>query len=612
MTVFLHITALFLFLYTAFGFKISDFGYNYITRLNSYFRSELQMTSIEEIFNVQEYTEPDEKLKGDTGHYGMVASAVEEATEAGNEMLEKGGNAFDAIIAVQFALSVVEGMNTGIGSGGFILCHDYEKGDTKMVNTHPKAPAAMTPDTFVDDNGDEIPFDERSTHGSAVGIPSIMKGLKYVHENYGTLPLETLIDPAIRLAEKEFTVHSLMERTLELFEHRIGEEARKKFMPDGVKLKEGDTMWQPELAHALKTIRDNGFDDVYEGEIADAIIQAVKEQGGIMTHQDLINYEVTVDEPLWTSYRGYDIALPTPPSAGGIGVAMQLKILEQLDISQHDPHSTEKYHLISQTLQLALADDDVHIEDTNFTPAPLDGVLDEDYIKEHMEQLSLDRKAEEKTAGDPWKYQKEGHSDREQGMSSSHEGLETTHFTAVDQWGNVAACTTSIERIYGSGIMVPGYGFLLNNHLTDFSTDPDGVNGPNGNKYPKSSKSPTILFHEGKPFFTLGTPGSATIIASVVQTIVNIIDYNMPLDDAINEPRVYVLPDLSKQWEDGLDDSVLEELSDLGYQFDQSFREESADTRIGDVQAIMIDHANERRLYGRADFPRPGDAESVE
>lgn len=569
------------------------------------------MTNIDKIFEAQKYIEPDETLKGDTGYYGMVASAVEEATEAGNEMLKQGGNAFDAIIAVQLALAVVEGMNTGVGSGGFILCHDYQNKDTKVVNAHPKAPAALRPDCFIDENGEEVPFDERSTHGTSVGIPSIMKGLKYVHENYGSLPLETLIDPAIRLAESDVRVHSLWERTLDLFEHRLGDEARKLFVPDGVKLKEGDTIRQPELAKTLKTIRDNGFDDVYTGEIADAIIDTVKAHDGIMNHQDLINYDVRIEEPLWSSYKGYDLALPVPPSSGGIGIAMQLKILEQLDISQYEAHSAEKYHLIAQALQLAMADDAMHIEDTNFEPAPLDGLLHEDYIKERLEQLSADRKAEEKTAGNPWKYQKDGHSEQEHKVSADNEGLETTHFTAVDQWGNVAACTTSIERIYGSGIMVPGHGFLLNNHLTDFSTEPGSVNEPNGNKYPKSSKSPTILFHEGKPFFTLGSPGAATIIASVVQTIVNVIDYNMPIDDAIKDQRVYVMPDLSKQWEDGLDDSLLKELSDMGYQFDQSFREEGADTRIGDVQAIMIDHADDRRLYGGADFPRPGDAKGL-
>lgn len=569
------------------------------------------MTNIDKIFEAQKYIEPDEELKGDTGYYGMVASAVEEATDAGNEMLKKGGNAFDAIIAVQLALAVVEGMNTGIGSGGFILCHDFKNKDTKVVNAHPKAPAALRPDCFIDENGQEIPFDERSTHGMSVGIPSIMKGLKYVHENYASLPLETLIDPAIRLAESEVRVHSLWERTLELFEHRLGDEARKMFVPDGVKLKEGDRLRQPELGKTLKTIRDNGFEDVYTGEIADAIIDTVKAHGGIMNHQDLINYDVRIEEPLWSSYRGYDIALPVPPSSGGIGTAMQLKILEQLDISQYEAHSAEKYHLIAQALQLAMADDAKYIEDTNFKPAPLDGLLHEDYIKERLGQMSADRNAEEKTAGNPWKYQKDRHSEQEHKVSADNEGLETTHFTAVDQWGNIAACTTSIERIYGSGIMVPGYGFLLNNHLTDFSPAPGSVNEPNGNKYPKSSKSPTIMFHEGKPFLTLGSPGAATIIASVVQTIVNVIDYNMPINDAIKDQRVYVMPDLSKQWEDGLDDALLKELSDRGYQFNQSFRKEGADTRIGDVQAIMIDHANDRRLYGGADFPRPGDAKGL-
>ncbi|GAB3066443.1 gamma-glutamyltransferase [Salinicoccus sesuvii] len=570
------------------------------------------MTNIEDIFKVQkQHYNTEKQIEGDTGSYGMVASAIQEATEAGNKMLQEGGNAFDAIIAVQLALAVVEGMNTGIGAGGFIICYDKEKEETKVVNSHSRSPAELEKDHFVDESGEVIPFDVRSTHGTAVGVPGIMKGLSYLHENYGTLPLETLIEPAIELAESEFRVNSLWERTLELFSHRLGEEARKMFMPDGKLLKEGDTIVQSELANTLKIIRDKGFDAVYEGEIAEAIVDAVQSHGGVMTRQDLINYHVKLEEPLWSNYKGYDIAMPAPPSGGGIAVAQQLKILEDLDIAQYDSNSPEKYHLLAQTMQLALADKNTHIGDADFHELPIDGLLHPEYIEERRALISTEDRAQTYVHGDPWKYQEGRDGVSEVDQYVDNEGFETTHFTAVDQWGNVAACTSSIERIYGSGIMVPGYGFLMNNDLTDFEAEPNQVNEPNGHKYPTSSKCPTILFHEGKPFFTLGSPGAQTIVASVAQTIINVIDYNMTLDEAIDAARIYVTRDLGTQWQDKLDDSVLESLEEIGYHFDQSFKEETADTRIGDVQAIMIDHSDDHKLYGAADSPRPGDAEGL-
>ncbi|MFC3420369.1 gamma-glutamyltransferase [Salinicoccus hispanicus] len=570
------------------------------------------MTNIEDIFEVQkQHYSTENQIEGDEGSYGMVASAIEEATHAGNQMLEQGGNAFDALIAVQLALAAVEGMNTGIGAGGFIVCYDSEDQETKVINAHSRSPAELEPEHFLDENGEVIPFDVRSTHGTSIGVPGIMKGLLHLHENYATLPLATLIDPAIRLAESDFRVNSLWERTLELFSHRLGEEARKKFMPDGKLLKEGDTIVQPELANTLKIIRDEGFDSVYEGRIADAIVDAVKEQDGVMTHQDLINYHVKIEEPLWSSYKGFDIAMPPPPSGGGIAVAQQLKILEELNISQYDPHSPEKYHLLAQTMQLALADKNTHIGDSDFHELPIGGLLHPEYINERRAQISTEDRAQTYMHGDPWKYQEGRDGVSEVDRYVDNEGFETTHFTAVDQWGNVASCTSSIERIYGSGIMVPGYGFIMNNDLTDFEAEPDQVNEPNGHKYPTSSKCPTILFHEGRPFFTLGSPGAQTIVASVVQTIINIIDYNMSLNEAISEPRVYVTRDLETQWQDGLEDDVLEALKKMGYHFDQSFKEQTADTRIGDVQAIMIDHSDNHKLYGAADSPRPGGAEGI-
>lgn len=572
----------------------------------------MHVANIEEIFKAQKKYKIDNENKGDTSHEGMVASAIEEASKAGNEMLEAGGNAFDALIAIQLSLAVVEGMNTGIGAGGFILCYDSKNEETKVVNAHSRSPDDLTKDCFIDDEGEPVPFDERTKSASSIGVPGIMKGLEYLHENYATLPLEQLIDPAIHLAKNEFRVNSLWDRTIQLFKHRLEETAREKFVPEGTPLREGDTITQLELAKTLEIIRKKGFKAVYEGEIADAIVKTVQEHGGLLNHQDLLNYHVKIDEPLWSTYKDYKLAAPRPPSGGGIAVAQQLKMFEALNVARYGPHSWEKYHLISQVLQQALADRQSYIGDPNFHRLPIDGLLHPDYIKERCRQIDLNKNVGTVEAGDPWEYQEGKDGTITKNYYADNEGYETTHFTAVDKWGNIASCTSSIERIFGSGIMVPNYGFLLNNDLTDFQAEPGQVNEPNGKKYPTSSKCPTIMFHDDKPFFTLGSPGGPTIVASVAQTILNVIEYNMPLEDAIKEPRLYTEPDLGKQWEDGINEKTLKKLESLGYDFNQSFRVESADTRIGDVQAIMIDQTDGRLLYGVADSPRPGDARGTE
>lgn len=566
---------------------------------------------IKEIFKNQNVAKLEAHQKTEKAHYGMVASAIKEATESGRKVLEDGGNAMDALIAVQLSLAVVEGMNTGIAAGGFLLYYDSEKKKTEVIQGHSKAPKAVTPNFFLDANDEVIPFDERSVNAISVGVPGIMKALKIAHERHGSMSLERLIDPAIKLAEEGCRVNSLWVRTLDLFKHRLDEEAKKLYVPNGKTLKEGEIVKQPDLAKTLKIIRDQGFEAVYEGEIADAIVDTIQKNGGLMTKQDLKNYVVKIEEPLWSSYKEYDLAFPPPPNGGGFAVAQLLKLLEPYKLKQYPSHSWEKYHLIAEGMRLALADRQVYIEDPDVTDIPMKGLLHPDYLEERRNLISFDSRIEKADCGDPWKY--EGREPAAQNKKApSHEtGYETTHFTAVDRWGNVAACTSSIERIFGSGIMVPGYGFLLNNDLTDFNPEPGSVNQPNGDKYPVSSKAPAIVFHEGKPFFTLGSPGAATIVASVLQVILNVLEYEMDLEDAIKERRIYNTPDLSVEWQDGIEDSVLDKLHELGYNPDMGFKKSTADDRLGDVQAILINPST-GDMFGAADEPRPGDAEGVD
>ncbi|SES18814.1 gamma-glutamyltranspeptidase / glutathione hydrolase [Gracilibacillus ureilyticus] len=562
--------------------------------------------SLEEVFKNQKAYKQASHSETTEGDYGMVSCAIEEAAQAGEQVLKDGGNAIDAVVAMQLALIPTEAMNTSIGAGGFIVYYDNEKKETKVINGHTKAPSGARPDLFHNENGEIMPFDERSTSPLSVGVPGIMRAMELALETYGSMPLERLIDPAIQLAEEEFEINRLWDRTLDIFKDRLGEEAKKLFVPNGNPLKEGDKLKQKDLAKALKIIREEGFKTVYEGELADAMVSTLEKQGGILTKEDLKNYKATIDEPFWGSYKDYDLAFPGPPNGGGFAVSQLLKILEPMDISQYGIHSWEKYHILAEMLRIVLADQQTHLGDPNVVDIPMEGLFHPDYIEERRNVFSFDHRKEDIQGGDPWKYQQGGPS-REMKRDDTKKGMDTTHFTAVDRWGNIAACTSSIERIFGSGIMVEGYGFMLNNDLTDFNPEPGTTNELNANKFAVSSKSPTIVFKDGKPFFTLGSPGASTIVGSVVQVFLHVLEYKMDLREAIAETRIFNNPDTSMEWEDGINNEAMEKLKELGYKLDRSFQTQTADDRIGDIQAIMID-PNTGKLYGATDSPRPGQA----
>jgi len=562
--------------------------------------------SLEEIFNNQKPVGDAAKYNTASGEEGMVSCPVKEAAEAGEDILKEGGNAIDAVIAMQLALTAVEGMNTSIAAGGYILYYDNQKKETKVINGHSKAPAATTPDIFYNEEGELLPFDERSVSPKAAGVPGMMKALELAHGAYGSTDLEKLIDPAIHLAENDFRVNSLWERTIDNFKDRLGKEAKKIFVPDGKPLAEGDMIHQPDLAKTLKIIRKEGFSSVYEGEIADAIVETLDKMGGIMKKSDLKNYQATIEEPFWGDYKGFDLAFPSPPNGGGFAISLLLKLLEKLDIRQYDVHSWQKYHLVAEAIRVVLADQQTHIGDPDFADLPLEGLFSEAYIEKRLGLIDLNKRKDEIHPGNPWEYEKGKASYREKQDTSFH-GMETTHFTAIDKWGNIAACTSSIERIFGSGLMVPGYGFMLNNDLTDFNPEPGTVNEANADKFAVSSKTPTIVYHKGMPFFTLGSPGAETIVGSVAQVLLHVLDYKMDVGEAIDEPRIFNNPQRSWEWEDGINKQAMEKLKALGYNLDRGFESVSADDRLGDVKGILIDPWK-GKLYGTADSPRPGRA----
>ena len=538
----------------------------------------------------------------DVGEDGMVATAHPLASEIGAEVLRKGGNAVDAAVAIQFALTVVEPMMSGIGGGGFMMVHDGKTKETTIINSRERAPAGATSDMFLDENGNAIPFAERSTGGTAVGVPGTLKGLETALDMWGTRPLEQLIGPAIQLADKGFPIESVLADAITSNQVKLSRTAASDvFLPNGEPIQEGDILVQKDLAKTLKLIRANGSDVFYKGEIANALSETVQNFGGSMEVSDLSNYDVTIDEPIWGNYQGYTIASMPPPSSGGVFLLQMLKILDDFNLSQYDVRSVEKYHLLSEAMHLAYADRAAYAGDPEFVNVPLTGLLHPDYIKERQALISLESMNTNVSAGDPWKYENSNANYQSTIQPNDRTDGETTHFTVADKWGNVVSYTTTIEQVFGTGIMVPGYGFMLNNELTDFDAVPGGANEIQPNKRPLSSMTPTIVFDGEDPILTVGSPGGTTIITSVLQTILHTIEYDMELKAAVEEPRIYTNSTTSYRYEDGIPSSVISQLNAMGHRFGGN------PTTIGNVQSILINH-EDGTFKGVADSSRNGAA----
>ncbi|RIW38527.1 gamma-glutamyltransferase [Bacillus salacetis] len=555
-----------------------------------------------DILNNQKFERDEDQYKA-VGDYGMAASATREASDIGAEVLRKGGTAADAIVAMQFALAVSEPFNTGVGASGFIIYHHKDSGETKVFNGHSKAPESAHPEMCKDKNGKLIPFVERTMNESFVGIPGIMKALDTINKMYGTKELGELIEPSIDLAENGIRVNSLWDTALKLYGDRVGDTAKDLFFPNGVPLVEGDIVRNKALAKTFRIFKEEGIDALYKGRIGQAVIDRLQSHNGHMEKSDLENYECEIQEPVIRNYRGFDVAVPAPPNGGGTNVLQILKIIEKFDLSNYTASSWEKYFILSEAMRLVFSDKLAYMSDPNFHNVPVNGLLDPDYIAERADMIDLGGRNPDIDFGNPWEYDK---SEMKPGAVSQKrtEGKETTHFTAVDRWGNVAACTSSLEHYFGAGIMIEEYGFLLNNDLTDFKVEKNHINEMRGGKYPVSAKCPTIILKDGEPFMTLGSPGGPTIVSSVAHVILNVIDFHLDLKEAIEHPRIYNSTAPEVWVEDDFDEGVKEKLKTLGIEIlDDSMP-------IGNVQAILIDKEN-NRFYGAADSTRPGKATAV-
>ena len=479
-----------------------------------------------------------------TGTNGVVVSASVHASRAGLEIIMAGGNAIDAAVATSFAMTVVEPFNTSMGGGGFMNIA-LADGTNLFLDGREIAPMAASPDMWQLDEDGNVIGDQKKRGGKAAATPTMVALLTYALENYGTMTLEEVMAPAIRLAEYGFEVTPTFRETVvnnmsDLNRFIYGAEI---YLPDGMPHEVGTIFTNPEMAETLKTIAEGGAEAFYTGEIADAIIENVTKFGGLMTHDDLLkamNEQPVVREAVEGTYRGYQIAAPAPVSSGGTHVVQILNILENYDMSEVAVNSAEYIHRVTEATRLAFMDRAAYMGDPAFVDLPIYGLTNKDYAKELFDTITPLKAGHSDGPGDPWAYETGDspyvtHGNTDSGYPDTNESTETTHISIADKDGNMVSMTQTIQTHFGSCVFVDGYGFGLNNQCNDFTVGWESPNRVEGGKKPLSSMSPTIIrTAEGDPFMVIGTPGATRIFPHVVQTITKVIDYDMDIQDAIS------------------------------------------------------------------------------
>jgi gamma-glutamyltranspeptidase/glutathione hydrolase len=523
--------------------------------------------------------------------HGMVGSTEAHASQAGLDVLQHGGNAVDAAVAVGFALAVTHPQAGNIGGGGFMVIR-FADGRSTTIDYRETAPAKATRDMFLDASGN--PVTERSLIGPlASGTPGAVAGLTYVQKKYGKLTLAQVMAPAIDLAENGFPVSDAFERSLasgrKLFDHFP--ETVRVFTKNGQPYAAGDRFIQKDLAKTLRLIAEKGADAFYRGPIADLIDAEMTRAGGLIRKSDLAAYKPAERPALTGTYRGFDIVAMPPPSSGGIALIQTLNILEGFPIKDSGAGASKTIHLMAEAERRVYADRSEWLGDPDFFKVPVKGLIAKSYAEALRKSIDLN-KATPSTDVKP-------------GKPVEFESTQTTHYSVIDADGTAVTTTTTLNGSYGNGEVVPGAGFLLNNEMDDFSVKPGvpnmfGLIGGAANaiepgKRMLSSMTPTIIARDNKPFLVVGSPGGSRIITTVLQVIVNVLDHGMNVQEAVDAPRFHHqwLPDYIRIERQGFPRDVVSALEAMGHKVEMQ-------ENMGDVQAIWIDPKTNVR-YGASD-----------
>lgn len=527
-----------------------------------------------------------------TAKQAMVVSAQHLATQVGLDVLKRGGNAVDAAVAVGYALAVVHPCCGNIGGGGFMLIH-LANGKDVFLDFREKAPLKAGPNIFQDDKGNVVPGKSTGTY-LGVGVPGTVMGMEEALKKYGRLSRQQVIAPAIKLAKEGYV---LQQGDVNILDQRTKDFAKypnvaATFLKDGKPYQPGDRLVQPQLAKTLEEISKGGADAFYHGDIARKVVEASDANGGLLSMKDFADYSVQWDKPIRCGYRGYTVVSDPPPSSGGVTVCQILKLLAPYPLKNWGYGSTRALHFTIEAERRAFADRNNYLGDPAFVKNPIDILLSD----KHIDQL--------RATIDPAKATP---STEIKGSLGATEGTNTTSYSVVDKHGNAVAVTYTINYLFGVGQIAGDTGFFLNNEMDDFTSKP-GVpntfglvqgkaNQVEGGKRPLSSMAPTIVLKDGKLFMVTGSPGGSTIITTVMQSITNVIDYGMNMQQAVNAPRMH------HQWypdavivEPGLlTDAVKKELEDMGYKFKEVQSWGADEAILRNPKTGLLEGANDRR-----------------
>ncbi len=526
----------------------------------------------------EKITKPYKPVRGLITQKAMVVSAREEASKIGSAIMQKGGNAFDAMVATEMALAVTYPFAGSLGGGGFMV---YRKanGETGALDYREKAPLAATKDMYLDENGDAIP--EKSQVGAlAIGVPGTVAGVFAVHKKFGTIPIEELLTPVVKLANRGFVITENQKKRFDYYQDLFFE-VNKDTILFAKGYKAGDTIKNIKLAETLKRIIKNGKSEFYEGETGKKLVERIQSNGGIITIEDLSKYEAKWRDPVRFKYKDLSIISMSPPSSGGVCLGQIMKMIEPYDVNQYGHNQLKTIQLITEAERRAYADRSFYLGDPDFVKIPIDTLIGEPYLTDRMSDFSFDKATKS--------------SDINCGVIPGYESDETTHYSIVDQFGNAISVTITLNGAYGSKLYVPEVGTFLNNEMDDFSAKPGvpnmfGLIGAEANaiapeKRMLSSMTPTLVEKDDQLWMSVGTPGGATIITSVLQTILNVKEFGMTMQDAVNAPRFHHqwLPDVVVFEPHSFDPDLLENLRQKGYTTD-----EETSKIIGKVDGILV------------------------